>query len=192
MRNNPTDNAYTDRSPCRGCEINDAGIDKSLCFARCPALAAYRDHGAWRGVRRLMITEVMKDKPPAPATDIIKVNLLLPDEPETDAETCIMHDCDNKRYCRGLCRQCYYRWHYGTAEHPALGPFRYKEGTRKANNAPTKGSVKKRLESNIIAIDLTLYPELRKSIVALSQKTLLPTKAVVMNLLSDGLTKQGD
>lgn len=191
MRNNPGDNSCTDRSPCRGCEINDAGIDKRLCFAKCPALAAYRDHGAWKGVRRLTIPEAMNDEPPAPATDIIKVNLQGPAEPELGPEPCIVNDCDKKKFCRDLCEHCYYQWHYGTIEHPVLGPYRYKAGTKRAKENPTRGSKKERLESSTMSINFTLYPELKKAIVALSQEMLLPVEVVVMNLLSDGLKKQG-
>lgn len=191
MRINPTDSNYVGRSPCHGCEIDEAGWDKTPCFVKCKALAAYRDHGGWKGVPRLTKADFdnsNKKQQPEKSIEVEVVEVKPKDEgrPADDDNSCLI--CGKKYYCRDLCSQCYGRWIYGTVEHPVLGKFKFKDGTRKKQKNPEKDrSRKERQLRNAVSLDFARYTDLREAITRISVESLLPVQAVVMNLLSEAV-----
>ena len=196
MKIDPNDNSYTDRSPCRGCKLDDIGVDKNLCLAKCLALAAYRDCGLWRGVPRLSLADVMVAK----KTETVGIETI-EIEPETAAPTdktaapkkdksgaiCIIPDCPNNVFCRKLCRYHYGQWHYGSLKHPDLGFFQL---TYKKRLIPTCKSVSMSKVGQTpfsVNLDFRRYPQLYNALDERAKKSLLSVNHIVMDILSEAM-----
>ena len=136
-------------------------------------------------------------------------------KPKRSDTICLIGDCDFKTLNRGLCSMHYQQWRLGKIVHPVLGKFtvsqariRSKAKTNLVKKAPVKkkevkkqksevgsrkseraapAEVKKAALPPLVAVQLSLYPEIHKAVYDTAEKYFVTPEHVIISLLGEAL-----
>lgn len=98
-KSNPLDDSFTRTSPCKSCpRINK---DKSVCIESCERLMAYTVNQPYEHLSCVEIPETYTEK----------------------YDECLIEGCNLEGTVRGLCHDCFIRWHHGHLLHPVEGKW---------------------------------------------------------------------
>ncbi|MBE9547673.1 MAG: hypothetical protein IMF10_09320 [Proteobacteria bacterium] len=108
---------------------------------------------------------------------------------------CVIEGCERSAHARGLCHSDYKRWRDGDIQHPMLGKFYKIRGVKKQKSevrsrksersAPAE--VKKAALPPLVAVQLSLYPEIHKAVYDAAEKFFVTPEHVIIGLLGEAL-----
>ena len=136
-------------------------------------------------------------------------------KPKRSDKICLIEGCDFKALNRGLCSMHYQQWRLGKIVHPVLGKFvpsqvhiRSKAKTNLVKKTPVKkkevkkqksevrsrkseraalAEVKKAALPPLVAVQLSLYPEIHKAVYDTAEKYFVTPEHVIISLLGEAL-----
>ena len=185
------------KSPCIGCEFELVDKNNPTC-RECDRRVEY----ATSDEKEMNIEHVSRRSIAKPD----RMKKMKIEETTGACEECLIKGCGEEVYCRGLCLNHYQQWYKGYIDHPVYGAYtiaqpkknsiredkrgqvmgKDKTGSKKPEAEKAK-AIKKAALPPLVAVQLSLYPEIHRAVYDTAEKFFVTPEHVIISLLGEAL-----